>query len=310
MAANESGASGEQLCDVGRGVTLCCETFGTPGDPPLLLVMGLGMQMIGWPDELCSELAGQGFHVVRFDNRDSGRSTSVGGKPPGLPQLATRRRFAATQYTLADMADDAAGLLEGLDLAPAHVIGASLGGMIAQTLAVRHPESVRTLTSIMSMTGSRRKGQPALGMYRMLLARAPRDREAFIERMVTVFEAIGSPGFESDEARTRDQAARSYDRGINPAGSARQLGAILKSGDRTRQLRTISAPTLVVHGTADRLVRPSGGKATAAAIPGADLIMVEGMGHDLPAGAWPRFLPEIVERARRHDTALQGAPVA
>jgi pimeloyl-ACP methyl ester carboxylesterase len=162
----------------------------------------------------------------------------------------------------------------------------------------------------MSMTGSRRTGQPALGMYRVLLARAPRDRDEFIERMVTVFETIGSPGFDSDEARIRDQAARSYDRGTNPAGTARQLGAILRSGDRTRELRSITAPTLVVHGTADRLVRPSGGRATAAAIPGADLIEVEGMGHDLPAGAWPRILPEIVERARRFDTARQSAQVA
>lgn len=310
IKANETGTAGECFCDVGRGVTLCYETFGTPGDPPLLLVMGLGMQMIAWPDELCSELAGNGFHVVRFDNRDSGRSTSVGGRPPGLRQLAARSGFPPTQYTLADMADDAAGLLEALDLEPAHVVGASLGGMVAQTLAARHPDSVRTLTSMMSMTGSRRSGQPALRMYRVLLARAPRDREEFIDRMVTVFETIGSPGFDSDEARLRDQAARTYDRGTNPAGTARQLGAILKSGDRTRELRSISAPTLVVHGTADRLVRPSGGRATAAAIPGADLIEVEGMGHDLPAGAWPRFLPEIVERARRFDTARASAPVA
>ncbi len=295
-------ATRERFCDVGRSITLCYETFGDPADPPLLLVMGLGMQMVAWPEDFCTLLAGSGFHVVRFDNRDSGRSTSVGGRPPALTQLVTRR-MPAGQYTLADMAGDAAGLLDALDLAPAHVVGASLGGMIAQTIAARHSASVRTLTSIMSTTGNRWKGQPALGLYRKLLGRSPREREAFVEHVTELFEAIGSPRFERDADAMRAQAALSYDRGTNQAGTARQLGAILKSGDRTSKLATITAPTLVVHGTADKLVRPSGGRATAAAIPGADLILIEGMGHDLPRGSWPRIVPEIVRRAQRFDSA-------
>ena len=178
-----------------------------------------------------------------------------------------------------------------------------MGGEIAQTIAARHPASVRTLTSIMSTTGNRWRGQPALGIYRKLLGRAPREREAYVEHVTAVFEAIGSPGFDRDPDAMRAQAALSYDRGTNEAGTARQLGAILKSGDRTAELAAITAPTLVVHGTADKLVRPSGGRATAAAIPGADLILIEGMGHDLPRGAWPRIVPEIVRRAQRFDSA-------
>ncbi|MEJ7750938.1 MAG: alpha/beta fold hydrolase [Thermoleophilaceae bacterium] len=298
--------SEEQFVDVGRGIELCYETFGSPGDPPLLLVMALGMQLIAWPDDFCALLAGEGFHVVRFDNRDAGLSTSVKAPPPGLPQLATRR-FGAGQYTLEDMADDAAGLLAALDLVPAHVVGASLGGMIAQTLAARHPGSVRTLTSIMSTTGSRVKGQPQMGMLRILLQRAPEGRDAFVEHFAKVFELIGSPDFPKDIEEMRDQAGRTYDRGVNPAGTGRQLAAILKSGDRTKALKAIVAPTLVIHGSKDRLVRPSGGKATAAAIPGAELMLIEGMGHDLPRAVWPRIVAAVAERGRRHDGALQTA---
>ena len=298
--------SGERFVDVGGAITLCYETFGDPADPPVLLVMGLGMQMIAWHDDLCADLAARGFHVVRFDNRDAGRSTAVEGRPPGLRQLATRR-FPEVQYTLEDMAGDTAGLLRELDLAPAHVVGASLGGMIAQSLAARHPGSVRTLTSIMSTTGNRFKGQPALGMYRLLLAQAPKEREAFIGHVARIFAAIESPGFPTDEGEVRERAARSFDRGTNPAGTGRQLGAILKSGDRTRELHRISAPALVVHGSADRLVAPSGGRATGAAIPGAELMMIEGMGHDLPRAVWPRILGAIAERARRSDGMLRAA---
>ena len=298
--------SGEQFVDVGDAITLCYETFGDPADPPLLLIMGLGMQMIAWHDDLCADLAGRGFHVVRFDNRDAGRSTSVGGRPPGVGRLATRR-FPVAQYTLDDMAGDAAGLLRELDLAPAHVMGASLGGMVAQMLAARHPQSVRTLTSIMSTTGNRFKGQPALGMYRLLLRQAPSEREAFIDHVTGVFGAIGSPGFPTDEAEVRERAARSFDRGTDAAGTGRQLAAILKSGDRTADLRSIAAPTLVIHGDADRLISLSGGRATASAIPGAELMVVEGMGHDLPRALWPRILGAIAERAHRFDGALQAA---
>jgi pimeloyl-ACP methyl ester carboxylesterase len=288
----------EQFCDVGGGITLCYETFGDPADPPALLVMGLATQMIAWPDEFCRELAGRGFHVVRFDNRDAGRSTHIHGRPPTIPQLVMRSRKAA-HYTLRDMASDAAGLLRELDLAPAHVIGASMGGMIAQTLAGHHPECVSSLVSIMSSTGSRWSGQPAPAMYSVLLRPRARGREASIEQTVRVFKAIGSKGLPQDLDHIREVAARSYDRDHDPAGPGRQLAAIIASGDRTRDLRRISVPTLVIHGTVDRLVSPSGGRATARAIPGARTLMIEGMGHDLPRAAWPRILDGISETAAR-----------
>ncbi len=287
----------EQLRDVGGGITLCYETFGDPSDPPVLLVMGLGMQMIGWADQFCERLADRGFHVVRFDNRDAGRSTHIDGRPPTVGQLA-RRRIRPVHYALSDMAGDAAGLIRALELGPVHVVGVSMGGMIAQTLAVRHPELVRSLVSIMSTTGNRWKGQPALGLMRFLLRQAPGEREAYIEHMTRVFAAIGSTGLPQDTERVRELAARSYDRDHDEAGTGRQLGAIIASGDRTAELRGIVAPTLVVHGTSDRLVRPSGGVATARAIPGARLMMIEGMGHDLPEAAWPQLIEAITEHAR------------
>jgi pimeloyl-ACP methyl ester carboxylesterase len=297
----------ERFCDVGRGVTLCYETFGDPADPPLLLVMGLAMQMTAWEEDFCNELVGRGFHVVRFDNRDIGRSTRIDAPVPTVGQLTTRR-FDESQYTLADMADDAAGLLRELELAPAHVVGASLGGMVAQTLAARHPDTVRTLTSIMSTTGHRLKGLPKLGAFRYLLKAAPRDRDGFIDHSVLVMRAIGSPAFDFDEDRIRERAGSAYDRGVDPAGPGRQLAAVMKSGNRTRELGTIKAPTLVIHGDKDRLVNHSGGRATAKAIPGAKLLTIAGMGHDLPRGAWPRVVDAIAEHAQAHDSA--GAPAA
>jgi len=299
-------SAGEQSCEVGGGVTLCYETFGNPGDSPVLLVMGLGMQMIGWHEEFCTELADRDLHVVRFDNRDAGRSTHFRGRPPTLAQLALRR-FPATQYRLSDMAADAAGLLRELDLAPAHVVGASMGGMIAQMLAAEHPELVRSLVSIMSSTGSRRSGQPALALYRHVLRRAPAERSAYIEHVTRLFGIIGSPGFPRDDAQVRELAARGYDRDSDRVATGRQLAAILASGDRTAQVRGIAAPTLVIHGSADRLVNPSGGRATARAVGGAELMVVDGMGHDLPRGAWPRILDAIAEHARRADGVAQAA---
>ncbi|MGI8512747.1 MAG: alpha/beta fold hydrolase [Solirubrobacteraceae bacterium] len=298
--------SGERFADVGRGIELCYETFGDPADPPLLLIMGLGVQLIGWQDDFCQGLAARGFHVIRFDNRDAGLSTRIKGRPPTLLQIVTRR-FHPKQYTLADMADDAAGLVRELDLGPVHLVGASLGGMVAQTVAARHPDAVRSLTSIMSTTGSRFKGQPRLDIYRYVLAQAPRGREAFVEHAAKLFAAIGSLGFPTDPEEVRERARRSFDRGTNPAGSGRQLAAILKSGDRTSELRGITAPTLVIHGSADKLVAPSGGRATARAIAGAELMEIEGMGHDLPRGVWPRVLAGIADHAHAADRALQAA---
>jgi pimeloyl-ACP methyl ester carboxylesterase len=201
-------------------------------------------------------------------------------------------------YTLSDMAQDAAGLTRELGLAPAHVVGASMGGMIAQTLAAEHPELVRSLVSIMSTTGNRWRGQPAPGIYRYLLRRPPTDRDGFIDRTTSVFAAIGSQGLPQDTARVREVAARSYDRGHDPAAAGRQLGAIVASGDRTQQLHSITAPTLVIHGSKDRMVARSGGVATARAIPGARMLTIQGMGHDLPTAAWPQLLDGITGHAR------------
>ncbi len=286
----------EQFCDVGRGVTLCYETFGEPADPPALLIMGLGTQMIAWHEEFCRQLAARGLYVVRFDNRDIGRSTHLSGAPPTIPQLLTRSRHAA-RYSLADMAEDAAVLLDRLSLAPAHVIGASMGGMIAQTLAARHPATVRTLVSIMSNTGALRSGQPSLRVYSTLLRKAPPGRDAFIEHMTGVFRAIGSPGELRDTEEIRELIGQSYDRDHDPAGPGRQLAAIIAAGNRTPELRRIKAPTLVIHGTADRLVGFSGGRATARAIPGARLLPIDGMGHDLPRVLWPTLIDAIASHA-------------
>jgi pimeloyl-ACP methyl ester carboxylesterase len=297
----------EEFCDVGRGITLCYETFGDRGNPTALLIMGLGTQMLAWQADFCQSLADRGLHVVRFDNRDIGRSTHLTGRPPSVPELLMRSRRAA-RYTLADMADDAAGLLRELELAPAHVVGASMGGMIAQTLAIRHPDSVRSLVSIMSNTGSRRQGQPSLRVYPIFLRRPAQGRDEFIEHMERLFATIGSRGLPRDEDDLRAIALASYERDHDPAGPGRQLAAIIASGDRTTQLRTITAPTLVIHGSADPLVAPSGGRATARAISGAELMMVQGMGHDLPRAAWPRLIDAIATHALRADANVDRHP--
>jgi pimeloyl-ACP methyl ester carboxylesterase len=298
----------ERFCNLGGAITLCYETFGSENDPPMLLIMGLGGQMILWPDDFCAQLADRGFYIVRFDNRDIGRSTRIHGKPPSAAQLL-RRKISPVLYDLGDMADDAAGLLSKLGLAPAHVVGVSMGGMIAQSLAARHPDMVRSLVSIMSMTGSRWAGQPALKIYPYLLGAAPTEREAYIEHMSRMFAKIGSTGLPQDSALIRDTMARSYDRGHDPAGPGRQLGAIVASGDRTAECRTITASTLVIHGSNDPMVSPSGGRATARAIPGARLMTVEGMGHDLPEAAWPQIIPAIADHAHAADRAGAGAPL-
>ncbi len=295
----------EQFCDVGRGVTLCYESFGERSNPTALLIMGLGTQMVAWHEDFCRELAARDLYVVRFDNRDIGRSTHMSGRPPSVAQLLTRSSRAA-RYTIGDMADDAAGLLRELDLAPAHVIGASMGGMIAQTLAALQPQAVRSLVSIMSNTGSMRSGQPSLRVYPIFLRRPPREREAFIAHMERLFAVIGSPGLPRDAQDMRAIATASYDRDHDREGPGRQLAAIVAAGNRTAELRRISAPTLVIHGTDDPLIAPSGGRATARAIPGAELMSIEGMGHDLPRAAWPQLIDGIAGLALRADGRSNG----
>jgi pimeloyl-ACP methyl ester carboxylesterase len=288
----------EQFCDLNNGITLCYETFGDRSDPTALLIMGLGTQMVAWHEDFCRELAAAGFHVVRFDNRDIGRSTHLPGPPPTIRQLLMRSKRAA-HYRLADMADDASRLLAELDLAPAHVIGASMGGMIAQTLAARRPERVRSLVSIMSNTGSLANGQPALRLYPLFLRRPAGGRDAYVAHFERLFAVIGSSGLPREPDEIRELARLSYDRDHDPAGPGRQLAAILASGDRAAQLRQIVAPTLVVHGTADPLVRPSGGRATARAIRGSKMLSVPGMGHDLPRAIWTQLIDAIGANAAR-----------
>jgi pimeloyl-ACP methyl ester carboxylesterase len=286
----------EQFADVGRGIVLCYEEIGDSGGRPLLLVAGLGMQLNSWPTEFCRDLADRGFRVVRFDNRDAGRSTHPRYRPPSLVAMLAGR-MPAEQYHLGDFARDTAGLLDALELSSAHVVGASMGGMIAQTLAAHHPGRVETLVSIMSTTGARRIGRPAASTWRRMAARPPRTRAEATERAVAMFRHIGSHGFPFDEDAVRTMAAEAWDRDPTRAGVARQLAAIIASGDRTAELRTIAAPTLVIHGDRDRMVHPSGAAATARAVPRARLVTIPGMGHDLPVGVWPRLVELITEHA-------------
>jgi pimeloyl-ACP methyl ester carboxylesterase len=290
----------EEIADAGRGVSLAYERIGDAGAEPLVLVAGLGQQLHSWPDAFCARLAERGFEVVRFDNRDAGRSTHPRFRPASLPAMFAGR-FPPEQYDLKDMAADTVGLLDALGLDRVHIAGVSMGGMIAQTVAALHPARVRTLTSVMSTTGSRLIGRPALSTLRLMGAKPPKSREEAVESAVKMFRHIGSHGFPFDEAWVREKAGASWDRDPTAGGVGRQLGAILKSGNRTAWLRKITAPTLVIHGDRDRMVHPTGGAATARAIPGARLETVRGMGHDLPEGAWPGLLDLIVRHTRSSD---------
>ena len=299
---------GEELFAPANGIRLCYQEMGDPDGDPLLLVMGLATQMIAWPEELCEMLAERGYRVVRFDNRDIGRSTKI--KAAGLPgklEMLTGR--GEPPYLLRDMAADTFGLMDHLGIDSAHLVGASMGGMIVQTAAIENPDRVRSIVSIMSTTGSRRVGHPSYRTFGLMLGRPPREREAAIERVIKTFKTIGSPGYPFDEERIREIAGRSFDRGHSPAGIARQLHAITASGDRTKALHELELPALVIHGKKDMLVNPSGGRATAKAIPGARLRMIEGMGHDLPRALWPEFADEIAANAARAPEGAT-APVA
>jgi pimeloyl-ACP methyl ester carboxylesterase len=298
----------ERLAPV-NGIELCYQEMGDPEGEPLLLVMGLATQMIAWDEDFCALLAERGFRVVRFDNRDIGRSTKLrsAGVPNTLAMMAGR---GAPAYRLGDMAADTVGLMDHLAIDAAHVVGASMGGMIAQTVAIEHPERVRSLVSIMSTTGSRRVGHPSYRTFGLLLGDRPREREQAIERAVKTFKVIGSPGYPFEEERVREIAGRSFDRGHSAAGIARQLHAITASGDRTAGLRKLDLPAVVIHGKNDVLVNPSGGRATAKAIPGARLKMIDGMGHDMPRALWPTFVEEIACNAARvpkREPAAQAA---
>lgn len=282
-------------------VELAFETFGSPSDPPVLLIMGFAMQMLGWPDELCTRLATRGHHVIRYDHRDVGLSTHLDDRPPGDAVAVMAGDRSSVAYTVADLARDAVGLLDALEIDAAHLVGASFGGAIAQTAAIEHPERVRSLTSVMASTGDRRVGAPTPAALAALLAPPPRSRHEAIEHAMCVARAIGSPGFPFDESAARRRAGAAFDRGHDPAGISRQFVALLTAPDRTECLRQLAVPALVIHGDRDPLVAPDGGRATAAAIPAAELVVIAGMGHDLPRGAWPRLVDEIAALVARAE---------
>lgn len=288
---------------VGTGVTLHYEVRGE--GEPVLLVMGLGRQLISWPEEFVNGLNDRGFRTITFDNRDIGLSTKGTAKPPSIAKAVAgglSRRFAKSEYLLCDMADDAAGLIEKLDIACAHIIGVSMGGMIAQQLAIDHPDGVLSITSIMSTTGDRRVGRPKISLLPKLLKLTKGAAHTYVDRETEIFRLISGTSF--DEAAIRNIAAAELARDYTPDGTARQAAAILASPDRTPLLRTLNVPALVVHGFEDTLVSPSGGFATAKAIPGARLLAFPDMGHNLPRQRIPEILDAIVENTSRARTRV------
>lgn len=289
----------EERIAFSNGIELAYQEVGDPDGEPLILVMGLATQMLAWDEEFCTMLAERGFRVVRFDNRDIGHSTRLdSARVPGRLDLLLRRRETAA-YLLSDMAADTVGLMDHLGFDSAHIVGVSMGGMIGQTLAIEYPERIRSLVSMHSTTGNRWVGQPTFKVFALMMSDAPRDRDGFIARIRRTYAMIGSPAYPTDEERLRRVAEGSWDRGHNPRGVLRQLHAIVASGDRTAALRKLDLPVTVIHGTRDTLIRPSGGRATARAIPRARLRLFEGMGHDLPRALWPTFVDEFADTAAR-----------
>ncbi len=276
-----------------NGIDIEYVTEGDPSDPALLLVMGLGAQLTTWPDGFVSGLRQRGFFVIRYDNRDCGLSTKFEGLPD-IAALFTGTDTSSASYRIEDMAEDGAGLLGALGVAKAHVVGASMGGMITQALVINHPHLFLSATSIMSTTGDRAVGAPTGEAMTALLRPVATSRDEAIQASVEGSLVIGSPGYPTDERILRERAAAAYDRSYCPEGTVRQLGAILASPDRTPRLHEVDMPFLVVHGEADPLVTPSGGEATAAAVPGSKLLTFPGMGHDLPEALWGTIIDAIV----------------
>src|ERR1700756_3152624 len=286
-----------------NGIDLCYEIFGTATAPPLLLIMGLASQMLLWDDGFSEQLAARGFRVIRFDNRDIGKSSKLTGGKRLTPLELLKLRFLkipiAAPYKLSDMAKDVIGLMDALGIKSAHIVGASMGGMIAQEIAISFPERVRSLTSIMSTTGNPKIPSPTREAAAVLMAPPPANKEEYFARFAQTWKVLRAGSFPEEEALDPGRAARTWERGLNPPGVGRQMRAILASGSRKERLRGVTAPTLVIHGTVDPLVRPEGGKDTAASIPGAKLLMVEGMGHALPVPMWPQIIDAIDKHAHR-----------
>lgn len=276
------------------------DTFGDASAPPMLLIMGLGSQMIAWDAEFCIHLAAQGYWVIRYDNRDIGLATkfSEAGVPDlmGLMQALSLGQDVQVPYKLRDMADDAVGLLDALQIESAHIVGVSMGGMIAQYVAIHYPQRVRTLTSIMSTTGDPELPQASPKVATLLIKPAPPDRAGYIEHSLQNWRVLAGPTYPMDEEFVRGKAGQYFDRGLCPDGALRQLAAIAASGSRKEALRSVNAPTLVIHGSADPLIPVEGGIDTANAVPGAELLIIEGMGHALP----PVLCPQVIKAIAKH----------
>jgi len=285
-----------------NGIEICYDIFGAADAEPLFLIMGLSAQMVLWDDEFCQQLAARGFRVVRFDNRDIGHSTKLtGGKRVTPIDILKIRLFGilpTATYTLRDMAMDTTGLMDALGIRSAHVVGASMGGAIAQEIAIHFPDRIRSLTSIMSTTGNLKLPQPKREAMTLLMSPPPKTKDEYVATFARNWRVLRQGSFPQDEARDRVLAERCYARGLNPAGVGRQLRAILASGARNKALANVRTPTLVIHGTVDPLVRPEAGKDTANSIPGAKLVMVEGMGHAMPIPMWPQIIGAITEHAK------------
>lgn len=285
-----------------NGITLAYDSFGSTSDPPVLLIMGLSSQMILWEREFCEMLAARGLRIVRFDNRDTGLSTkfSAAGMPHIRALLSGRISGAsAVPYTLADMAEDAMGLLDDLGIDRAHVVGSSMGGMIAQEMAMRSPDRVMTLTSIMSTTGDPGVPPPRAEALEMLFWPVPVDRDGFVEYFRKAWRLLSGPHYPMDDARARHLGEETFSRGIEPAAGARQFAAVIASGSRKERLGSVTTPSLVIHGSDDPLIPVQGGIDTAGSIPGARLVVMEGMGHYLPRQLWEEIVDAIASHAGR-----------
>jgi len=294
--------SGELFAPVSPGIELCYQTYGDPEDEPLLLVMGLGGPMNWWDPDLCRMLAGSGFFVIRYDNRDTGRSSRFPGR---VKRSTLVRAFAGGRvrapYRMADLAGDAFGLLDHLGIESAHVVGVSMGGMIVQTMAIERPGRIRSLTSIMSTTGKRTVGWQHPSLLPVMISSRGAGREAYVRASVTMWRLIGSPLYPQTREEVVREAEETFDRGVSASGVMRQMLAILSQPNRSQRLRSLRVPTLVIHGLADKMVHVSGGRATAAAIPRAELLLIDGMGHDLPRDLYETFT-QAIRRTADRDT--------